>query len=61
MKSSNRAKNRGDDSPEEINKRVQKAIKEIEYSSEFDKIILNDNLEESKRIAFECVDKFLNQ
>ena len=56
-----RLKNRGDNSPQEINKRVQKAIKEIEYSSEFDKIILNDNLEESKRIAFECVDKFLNQ
>ena len=40
---------------------VQKAIKEIEYSSKFDEIILNDKLEESKRIAFEYVDKFLNQ
>jgi len=53
--------NRGHNSPEEIDKRVQKAIKEMEYSSMFDKIILNDNLEESKKIAFECVDKFLNQ
>ena len=56
-----RLKNRGDDSPDEINYRVQKAIKEIEYSSKFDEIILNDKLEESKRIAFEYVDKFLNQ
>ncbi len=56
-----RLKSRGDDSPEEINNRVQKAIKEIEYSSKFDEIILNDKLEESKRIAFEYVDKFLNQ
>ena len=56
-----RLNNRGDDSPDEINYRVQKAIKEIEYSSKFDEIILNDKLEESKRIAFEYVDKFLNQ
>ena len=56
-----RLKNRGDNSPQEINKRVQKAIKEIEYSSDFDEIILNANLEESKKIAFEYVEKFLNQ
>ncbi len=56
-----RLKNRGDNSPPEINKRVQKAIKEIEYSSDFDEIILNDNLEESKKIAFKYVEKFLNQ
>jgi len=55
-----RLNNRGDDSPEEINKRVQKAIKEMEYSSQFDQVILNDRLEESKKIAFEYVDKFLN-
>ena len=50
-----------DDSPEEINKRVQKAVKEMEYSSQFDEIILNEKLEESKRIAFDYVNKFLNQ
>jgi len=56
-----RLNSRGDDSPEEINQRVEKAKKEIEYSSQFDEVILNDELEESKKIAFEYVDKFLNQ
>ena len=56
-----RLNNRGDDSPEEINQRIEKAKKEMEYSSQFDKVILNDKLEESKRIAFEYVDKFLSQ
>lgn len=56
-----RLKKRGDNSPEEIDKRVEKAIKEIEYSSAFDEIILNANLEESKKIASKYVDKFLNQ
>jgi guanylate kinase len=56
-----RLNNRGDDSPEEIHQRVKKAIKEMEYSSQFDQVILNDKLEESKRIAFEYVDKFLSQ
>ena len=55
-----RLNNRGDDSPEEIHQRVEKALKEMEYSSQFDEVILNDKLEESKRIAFEYVDKFLN-
>ena len=44
-----RLTNRGGNSQEDIKKRVQKAIKEMEYSSDFDKIILNDELEESKK------------
>ena len=56
-----RLNTRGDDSPEEINQRIEKAKKEMEYSSQFDEVILNDELEESKRIAFEYVDKFLSQ
>jgi len=56
-----RLTNRGGNSQEDIKKRVQKAIKEMEYSSDFDKIILNDELEESKRIAFDYVNNFLNQ
>ena len=56
-----RLNTRGDDSPEEINQRIEKAKKEMEYSSQFDQVILNDKLEESKRIAFEYVDKFLSQ
>ena len=56
-----RLNNRGGDVPEEINKRIQKAVKEMEYSSQFDEIIFNDKLEESKRIAFDYVNKFLNQ
>ena len=56
-----RLNNRGGDGPKEINKRIHKAIKEMEYSSQFDEIILNEKLEESKRIAFDYVNKFLNQ
>ncbi len=36
---------RGTDSPEAIDRRVSKAEQEIAYSSKFDKIVVNDNLD----------------
>lgn len=38
--------NRGTDSQESIEKRIAKAEEEMSYAPEFDKILINDNLEE---------------
>ena len=43
-----RLEKRGTDSPEAIQKRLDKAEDEISYASHFDKIIVNNNLDESK-------------
>lgn len=48
---------RATDSEEAINKRVAKASTEIEDAKHFDKIVINDNLEE----AIEGVDKIINE
>ena len=41
---------RGDVSIEEINVRVKKAESELDYASRFDNIIINNDLEESKKL-----------
>jgi len=56
----NRLINRKTDSREEIEKRVAKAKKEIEYAKYFDKVILNDNLDKAKQEAEDILNDFLN-
>ncbi|MBQ3691486.1 MAG: guanylate kinase [Bacteroidales bacterium] len=51
---------RGTDSMEEIEKRVAKASEEISYSKNFDKIIINDNLQEASKKFFDTVSNFLS-
>lgn len=49
---------RGTDSAEAIERRVAKASQELAYSTGFDRIIINDNLESALKEAEECVEKF---
>ncbi len=52
---------RATDSEEAIDRRVAKAESEIEYAPQFDKIIVNDNLEaaliESEKVIADFIDK----
>lgn len=50
---------RGDISNDEINRRINKAELELDYASKFDKIIINNNLDESKKIASNLVNEFI--
>ena len=50
---------RGDISDNEINRRIKKAELELDYASKFDKIIINSDLEESKKIASNLVNEFI--
>lgn len=54
-----RLRTRGTDSPESIAKRLAKAEEEIKYSSKFDKVLINDDLqrafEEAERIVGEFI------
>ena len=54
----NRLVGRGTDSAEAIERRVAKAEEELTYAGKFDKIIINDNLEEALKDAEETVEKF---
>lgn len=57
----NRLLERGDVSSEEINIRVKKAESELDYASKFDNIIINNDLEESKKIAHTLIKKFIDE
>ncbi len=50
---------RGTDSSEEIEKRLAKAGKELQYASQFDHIILNDDLDRAKAEAESLLVAFL--
>ncbi len=56
-----RLKKRNTDTPEVIAKRVAKAEKELTFASRFDKIIVNNNLEEACRVAEELVRQFIEE
>ncbi len=53
--------NRCTDSEEMIEKRVGKAKYEMTFAPQFDRVIINDHLEEAKNEAEEVVRKFLTQ
>lgn len=50
---------RATDSPEMIDKRVAKAAEELTYADQFDKIIVNDNLEHAKKQTEQVINCFL--
>ncbi|MBR5856130.1 MAG: guanylate kinase [Bacteroidales bacterium] len=56
----NRLIGRGTDSAEAIERRVAKAQEELAYANKFDRIIVNDNLEEALKEAENCVSEFYN-
>ena len=56
-----RLKNRGTDSPEMIEKRISKADLEMTFSTKFDKVIVNDDLEKAKIEAEQIIRDFLGK
>ena len=52
---------RGDVSKEEIDVRIKKAESELDYASKFDNIIINNDLEESKKIAHNLIKEFIDE
>lgn len=56
-----RLRNRQTDSEEKIIERVAKAEKEMVFAKNFDVILLNDDLETAKKMAYMLVLDFINQ
>jgi len=56
-----RLEKRGTDSPEVINDRIAKADKELKMASEYDVVIVNDDLETAKKEAQDTITKYLNR
>ena len=56
-----RLRNRKTDSEEKIIERVAKAEKELKFANNFDIILMNDNLENTKEEAYKLVQKFLEK
>lgn len=52
---------RGTDKPEVIEDRVRKAEYELSFASQFDKVIVNDQLEKAQSEALEVIKAFLEQ
>ena len=52
---------RGDVHKEEIDVRIKKAKSELDYASKFDNIIINNDLEESKKIALTLIKEFIDE
>ena len=54
-----RLQDRGTDSPAEIDGRINKAAHELKYAGRFDKILINEHLDETLVQAETLVKKFL--
>ena len=56
-----RLEGRGTDAPEVIESRIAKAEYELSFASQFDCVIVNDNLETAKAEALKVIKEFLEQ
>ncbi|MFV0472584.1 MAG: guanylate kinase [Paludibacteraceae bacterium] len=56
-----RLTNRSTDTPQMIEKRIQKAEQEMTYARQFDVVIVNDNLEQAKIQIKQTVKEFLSK
>ncbi|EJX06252.1 guanylate kinase [gut metagenome] len=56
-----RLEGRGTDTPEVIESRIAKAEFELSFAPQFDRIIVNDNLETAKAETLAVIREFLNQ
>ena len=56
-----RLKGRGTESAESLQKRVAKAEFELGYESQFDKVVVNDILEEAQAEVIDLVQQFISQ
>ena len=52
---------RNTDSEDQINIRLEKAEYEMSFAPQFDRILVNDNLDTAKQEAVKILDEFLNQ
>lgn len=50
---------RGTDTPEVIDQRIARAEYELGFASQFDRIVVNDNLEKAKSEAYDIIRSFL--
>ena len=57
----NRLTGRGTDTPEVIEDRIKRAEFELSFASKFDRVIVNDNLDEAKQNAYTEISEFLNK
>ena len=54
-----RLRTRDTETEESIARRMAKASQEMDFAQEFDIILLNDNLDQAKKEAFDLVSEFL--
>ena len=57
----NRLRNRGTETPESLRKRMEKAEYELTFAPQFDKVILNDNLDVARAEMLQTIRQFLDQ
>ena len=57
----NRLQSRGTETEESLQKRLQKAEQELSFAPKFDKVVLNDNLEQAVEQTYNLVKKFIEQ
>ena len=55
-----RLTNRGTDTPEAIEERLAKAEYELTFAPQFDRVVVNDDLETAKQEALQIINDFLN-
>lgn len=56
----NRLEGRGTDAPEVIADRIARAEFEMSFAPKFDRVVINDNLDEAKRQTLQLLTAFLN-
>ena len=54
-----RLEHRGTDAPEVIDQRIERAAYELSFADKFDKVVVNDNLEEAVKNAIAIINEFL--
>jgi guanylate kinase len=54
-----RLEGRGTDTPEAIEQRLAKAEYELTFAPQFDRVVINDDLETAKQEAFNIIKDFL--
>ncbi len=57
----NRLNSRGTDTPETIQSRIEKAEYEMSFAPQFDRIIINDNLEKAEKETVKVISDFLGK
>ena len=55
-----RLEGRGTDTPEAIEERLAKAEYELTFAPQFDRVVVNDDLETAKQEALQIINDFLN-